>query len=111
MRMDTTDRVKGIVVGNPETLADEKLSEYEVLALELLTRKGGCMLVSGIPDKNERGLFGDSEAGMPVYRKLDKRGLVNLTVEEPEEDGFTFTPSAELTEAGAAALRRHHQSR
>lgn len=77
----------------------------EVAALGFLVQHGGCVLVTAIPDKNEAGLFGEKMAGMPVFKKLDKRGLVVLTEEDPMEDGFQFTPMAELTDAGAAAWR------
>jgi hypothetical protein len=96
-------------VEDSKNLETEKLSEFEVLALEFLSRHGGCILTSKIPDRNDKGFLGDAEAGMPVYKKLEKRGFVVLTVEDPDEDGFTFTPMAELTPTGAGALQQHRQ--
>ena len=89
----------------------QKLSEFEVLALELLSQRGGCILTSRIPERNEKSFLGTGEAGMPVYKKLEKRGFVNLTQEDPDDDGFAFTPMAELTEAGATALHSFRKSR
>jgi len=87
------------------TVVDLKLSEMEEAALTFLHSRGGTVLVSAIPERNERGLFGEKEAGMRVYQKLDKRGLVVLTEEPVEEDGFQFTASAEMTDLGREALK------
>lgn len=75
------------------------LSESEKDALRLLARKG-ALLVTSVPDKNERDHFGIVTAGAGVYRKLIKKGLAFETEEDVMEDGFQFTPSYELTEAG-----------
>ena len=76
-----------------------ELSEMEREALEWLKGQGGSVLVSHIPEKNTRGVFG-LEPGLTIFRKLDKKGLVVITEEEPVqlEDGswFEFTPSVEL---------------
>lgn len=87
----------------PTAQADKALSEMEIAALGFLVNRGGSVLVTAIPDKTEPGLFGEKMPGMPVFKKLDKRGLVVLTEEEPMEDGFQFTPMAELTDTGKAA--------
>ena len=80
-----------------------KLSEAEQSALELLKNEGGSMLTSKIPDKNERSIFAGTfgiEPGMAVYKKLEKKGLVFFTEEEPMEDGFVFTNEVYLTDEG-----------
>jgi hypothetical protein len=68
-------------------------------ALEWLKGKGGAVLVSEVPDKNVRGVFG-LEPGMTIFRKLEKKGLIIITEEEPIQldDGmwFEFTPMIEL---------------
>lgn len=90
----------------PSSQVKHDLSEMEIAALSFLKNHGGCVLVTAIPDKTEKGLFGEKVPGMPIYKKLDKRGLVNLTEEEPMEDGFQFTPMAELTDLGKSAWRQ-----
>lgn len=76
-----------------------ELSEMESEALEWLRGRGGSVLITSIPEKNTRGVFG-LEPGLTIFRKLDKKGLVVITEEEPVqlEDGswFEFTPSVEL---------------
>lgn len=37
---------------------------------------------------------------MAVYKKLEKKGLVFFTEEEPMEDGFVFTNEVYLTDEG-----------
>lgn len=68
-------------------------------ALEWLKGRGGSVLVSALPEKNTRGVFG-MEPGMTVIKKLAKKGLVIITEEEPFQldDGtwFEFTPSIDL---------------
>lgn len=76
-----------------------KLSQSELAAIELLKNEGGNMLTSKIPDKNERSFFG-IVPGMAVYKKLEKKGLVFFTEEEPMEDGFVFTNEVYLTDEG-----------
>lgn len=83
---------------------DLALSEIEFAALEFLHTHGGSVLVTAIPDKNDKGMFGEKIAGMRVYQKLDKRGLLVLTEEPVEEDGFQYTSAAEMTDAGHAAF-------
>lgn len=76
-----------------------ELSEMESEALEWLRGRGGSVLITSIPEKNTRGVFG-LEPGLTIFRKLDKKGLVVITEEEPVQldDGswFEFTPSVEL---------------
>jgi len=76
-----------------------ELSQMEHQALEWLKGQGGSVLVSAIPEKNMRGVFG-LEPGMTIFKKLEKKGLVIITEEEPVqlEDGswFEFTPSVDL---------------
>jgi len=85
------------------------LSEAKHNALALLVRSGGSVLTSSIPDKNEKDVFGNIEAGMKVYTKLEARGLVIVTEEEPFEleDGteFQFTNEIYITDEGREALR------
>ena len=82
------------------------ITESELSALKFLSENGGCVLITAIPDKNEKGLFGDIEPGISVYLKLEKRGLLYVTEEEPDENGFTFTEMVYLTEAGEQHSRR-----
>jgi hypothetical protein len=80
-----------------------KLSEAERAAICILHERGGSMLTSNIPDKNERSIFAGVfgiEPGMAVYKKLEKKGLVFFTEEEPMEDGFVFTNEVYLTDEG-----------
>ncbi len=77
----------------------EDLSEAEVEALRLM-RTGFNTMVNRIPDKTYRDGVGIVTPGMAVYRRLAKKGLCYQTEEEPLEDGFVFTESMELTDAG-----------
>jgi hypothetical protein len=87
-----------------------KLSEAEHNALSLLVRSGGSILTSAIPDKNEKDVFDNVEAGIKVYVKLETRGLVVVTEEEPFEleDGteFQFTNEVYITDEGRHAINR-----
>lgn len=84
---------------------NQSLSESEQAALDYLRGNGGSVLVTKIPDKNEKDCMGFIMPGIRVYQKLEKKGLVVFTEEEPieleDEDGkpfeFTFTPMIELT--------------
>lgn len=64
------------------------------------------MLTSVVPDKNERTVFGDTLPGMGVYKKLEKKGLIFFTEEDPVDDpgspihGFIFTNEIYLTDEG-----------
>lgn len=73
------------------------LSEAEQNALDWLRQAGGEILTSKIPEKNERSVFGGIEPGIGVFKKLEKKGLVFFTEEDPfeTESGvwFTFTNS------------------
>lgn len=87
-----------------------KLSEAEESALAYLKANGGGVLTTSVPDKNERGVFGEIEAGMSTYKKLERKGLVYFTEEDPVEDpggpldGFVFTNEIYISEAGEEAL-------
>jgi len=84
------------------------LSETERNALEFLIRNGGSVLTSSVPDKNEKDVFGNVEAGIKVYLKLETRGLVVVTEEDLIilEDGteFTFTNEVYITDEGRSSL-------
>ena len=90
------------------------LSASERAALQTLVNEGGSMLETRIPDRNERCVFGDAVPGVSVYRRLEKRGLLYFTEEEPLNlpgdplDGFTFTPEVYITDEGRAALACPH---
>jgi hypothetical protein len=76
------------------------LTEMEQAALDWLKGKGGSVLVSSVEHKkNTHGVFG-LEPGMTMFKKLEKKGLVMFTEEEPIQldDGtwFEFTPSIEI---------------
>lgn len=75
----------------------EQLSEAEQNAIVLLRERGGEMLTSDIDSKNSRDVFGSIVPGMNVFKKLEKKGLVYFTIEDPIllDDGteFTFTNS------------------
>ena len=73
-----------------------KLSESEEAALDFLKQKGGSVLVTQVPDKTTRDFMGQIEAGMNIYKKLERKGYVIITQEEPMEDGFFFTNMIEL---------------
>jgi hypothetical protein len=81
------------------------MTEGEKQALTFLSTHGGSVLISQVPDKNEKDFWGAVVAGINVYKKLDKQGLVVITEEEPDEEGFTWTPMIELTDAGKAAVK------
>ena len=74
-----------------------KLSEAES-AIEVLKSNGGSLLTSKIPDKNERNVFGGTDPGMAVFKKLEKKGLVFFTEEESfeTEPGIWFTWTNEV---------------
>lgn len=88
-------------------MTEVNLSEAERNALAFLIRNGGSVLTSSVPDKNEKDAFGNIEAGVKVYVKLEGRGLVIITEEDPItlEDGteFTYTNEFYITDEGRAA--------
>lgn len=59
------------------------LSASEQAALQTLVNEGGSMLETRISERNERCVFGSVVPGMNVYRKLEKKGLLYFTEEEP----------------------------
>lgn len=75
------------------------LSSMEQEALDWLRGQGGSVLISAVSEKNTRGVFG-IEPGLTIFKKLDKKGLVIITEEEPFElePGlwFSFTPTIDL---------------
>lgn len=80
------------------------LSESEKVALKYIAQNR-AVLVTQVPEKNDRGHFGDIIPGIRVYKALDKKGLVLITEEEPDEDGFEWTPMIEITDAGSAMAK------
>lgn len=78
-----------------------KLSSAELDAIDWLRAEGGSILVSKIPDTNERDVvFKTVTPGLPVFRKLERKGLIFFTEEEPFEIEpgvwFEFTPEVYL---------------
>lgn len=81
------------------------MTEGESQALMFLSSHGGSVLISAVPERNGKDMWGQVVAGLNVYKKLDKQGLVIITEEEPDEEGFEWTPMIELTDAGKAAVK------
>ncbi len=75
------------------------LTGMEMEALEWLKGQGGSVLITAVPEKNTRGVFG-IEAGLTTFKKLQKKGLVIITDESeepfPDMPGFTFTPTIDI---------------
>ncbi|WP_204278619.1 hypothetical protein, partial [Enterobacter kobei] len=69
----------------------EIMNASELAALLNLSKRGGSMLVSYIPDKTGTDELGEIDPGMAIYRRLEAQGLLVLTEEEPLDDGFLFT--------------------
>jgi hypothetical protein len=70
------------------------LSEAEQNALDFLKSKGGSCLVTDVEDRNSKDVFGMIVPGIRVFKKLEKKGLVYFTIEEPpfpEMPDFCFT--------------------
>jgi hypothetical protein len=91
----------------------EKLSATEVRALEIL-RDCRAMLITQVPEttvKASQNVLGEVEPGLPVYVKLQKRGLCVITEEEPcglpDMEDFVFTPMIESTEEGLTVLSQY----
>jgi len=82
-----------------------KLSENEIRALEMI--KGGAILVTDVQEKNHPHWAGGTIPGMTVFKKLEKRGFLFFTEEEPMEDGFTFTEEIYITDEGLNALKEN----
>lgn len=90
-----------------------KLSAAENAALQLLQEQGGSLIEWRVPETTEKDpVFGTTIPGMPVYRKLERMGLVFFTEEEPFDlpgdplDGFQFSSEIYITDAGKALVRR-----
>jgi hypothetical protein len=73
-------------------MSTDRLSEAEETAIAWLKAEG-AILVTKIPDRNEKDCLGAITPGLGVFRKLERKGLVFFTEEEPVtfEDGFEFT--------------------
>lgn len=85
----------------------KKLSTAETSALRILSDHGNAMLISSVPDKNYTDEFGGVIPGVGIYKKLDRKGLVLITEEEADSEGFVFTPQIELLEPGIHYLREN----
>jgi hypothetical protein len=90
-----------------------KLSATEQTALRLLQEHGGSLIEWRVPEINEKDpVFGTTTPGMPVYRKLERMGLVFFTEEEPFDlpgdplDGFQFSSEIYITDEGKALITR-----
>ncbi|MBV7542218.1 hypothetical protein [Acidovorax sp. sic0104] len=88
------------------------LSEAEFAALRLLVEGGGSVIEWRVPETNERDpVFGTQIPGHTTYRRLERRGLVFYTIEEPFDlpgdplNGFCFTREIYIEDAGRAALK------
>jgi len=70
----------------------ENLSANEIEALDWLKSKGGEVLITSVPDKNERDHIGVFTPGLTLFKKLAKKGLVYFTIEDPLvlDDGTEF---------------------
>jgi hypothetical protein len=94
-----------------------ELSEAERNALEMLVQLGGSVLESHIRDKNERDFFGRVMPGLKVFKRLETRGFVFFTEEEPLDlpgdpmNGFTFTPEVYITDEGKSAIKPRETNR
>ena len=89
-----------------------KLSATEQAALRVLQEQGGSLIEWRVPETTEKDpVFGTITPGMPVYRKLERQGLVFFPEEEPFDlpgdplDGFQFSCEIYLTDEGKAVLR------
>ena len=83
------------------------MTNSEQAAIDFLKIQGGSCLVTAVPDKNEKGVFGEIVAGMTTYRQLQRKGCVNITEEEPDGDGFTYTNTIELLKEKNEPTIRH----
>lgn len=88
----------------------ELLKASERSAVELIL-KNDVNLVSDIPDKACKDVFGASIPGMRTYLALEKKGAVIITDEEPivldNGEEFTFTSGVELDRDFEIALINH----
>jgi hypothetical protein len=86
-----------------------KLSPTEHAALELLISKGGSTIANTVPDKNEKRITAGTFYTVPghgIYKKLEKKGLVFYTEEDPMDDGFVFTNEIYITDEGREAVKK-----
>lgn len=82
------------------------MSEAEQNALVFLRQHGGSVLVTQVHDVSGKDVFGAIIPGLRIYSTLEKKGLLYITVEEPDAEGFTFTPMIELTQSGLEATHK-----
>ena len=90
-----------------------RLSANQRTALQLLQEHGGSLIEWRVPETTEKDpVFGTVIPGMPVYRTLERMGLVFFTVDEPFDlpgdplDGFQFSCEIYITDAGKELLRK-----
>lgn len=76
-----------------------QFSDAQIDALEQCARG---ILVTQPPEKTETDVIGVKTAGVAVYKKLIKAGLIFATEEDDSE--FDWTPMYQLTEEGERAL-------
>ncbi len=69
-----------------------KLSSPEKAAMEQLKRHGGCVSTCLIDDCSVTDILGEIIPGIKTFKKLEKKGLVFFTEEEPLDldDGEMF---------------------
>ncbi len=85
-----------------------KLTRAEIAALEMIER--GSILTTAICDKtNTHHVFGNVNPGIGVFKKLEKKGLLFFTEEDPMPDGFVFTNEVYITDQGLQALKDNQE--
>lgn len=86
-----------------------KLSSNEITALESLVNSNGCISINRIGNTNSIDIFGNVIPGMNVFKKLEKKGLIFFTEEEPIPDleGFMFTEDVYITDEGIKILKEN----
>ena len=90
-----------------------RLSANQTTALQLLQDNGGSLIEWRVPETTQKDrVFGTVTPGIPVYRTLERMGLVFFTEEEPFDlpgdplDGFQFSFEIYITDAGKALLHK-----
>jgi len=80
-------------------MEQQTLSALELEALGWLKSQGGSVLITAVPEKSVRGIYG-MEPGLTIFKKLAKKGLVLFTEDDPMQldDGtwIDLTPSIDL---------------
>lgn len=79
------------------------LTESEYAAMRLLKESQSIMLYN-IETKTYVNCIDIVVPGMAIFKKLIKKGLCYITVEDPMEDGTEFSSSIDLTDKGVAML-------